>query len=82
MDFWTQKTNVKSLDLGTVGGFHLRIPKTIDLWCSSQDQKVISKQKVQGACYDSLFYCSFASTGGLFLIIVRQAKRSRVYLTL
>ena len=29
-----------------------------------------------------LSYCSFVCTGGLFLIIIRQAKRIGVYLTL
>ena len=28
-----------------------------------------------------LSYCSFVRTGGLFLIIFREAKHSRVYLT-
>ena len=37
--------------------------------------------KYQVAFYN-LFYCSLVYTGGLFLIIVRLAKRSGVYLTL
>ena len=37
---------------------------------------------IDEAEYIYLSYCSFVCTGGLFLIIVRQAKRSGVYLTL
>ena len=37
---------------------------------------------MKGQFFSPLPYCSVVCTGGLFLIILRQAKRSGAYLTL